>query len=204
VFDREAPSSKRARAELEKRDVREQIHKYAAWRSRSPNDAGDIVSDALVRVLDPAGKPWDPAKRTFYRHMRFAIDDIVVERARGGRARFEIVDGGPGEAALFEGARADDELQDHREIAWLRHLGQRLLAQLGGRDDLAERVFHLAATGIEEPADQAQELGCSVDAIYEATRRLKYHGARAKAEEEAADADRMKSVRERARKAERT
>jgi DNA-directed RNA polymerase specialized sigma24 family protein len=198
VFDPAAPSSMSAIEEFRKEKVRTSIYRYAVWRSRSDADGEDLVADALILVLDPDRRPWDPAKRSFKRHMRLVVDHIAIDRARSGYARFEVVDSAPTEDAASTEALAEEALAEHTDVAGLRHLGGMLLARLEQRDDLAARVLRAACGGIEEPAELAKALGCGVDEIYEAMRRLKYHAARVKAEAEQAKAAQMKSARERA------
>jgi DNA-directed RNA polymerase specialized sigma24 family protein len=202
VFDPDAPSSKRAIAELHKRDVHEKVLKYAVWRTHSEADAGDLVADATECVCDPDRKPWDHTKRTFFAHMRRVMDDLAIERARSGHARFEVVSSelAVDETTVDPARRPDEALHDERKVAWMRLLGDRLLGMLGDRDPIATKVFRLACQGIEDATEQAAAIPCRVDEVYEALRRLKYHGARIKAEHREAEAVRMKAAREQAKK----
>ena len=182
VFDGDAPSSKRAIEEFRKENVRSRIYRYAVWRTQSEADADDLVADAMIRVLDPASRPWDPSVRSFERHMRLVLDHIAIERARSGYARFEVVDTAPADAATSPVPSADERLQEHQELSRLQELGDRLVSRLEGRDALAARVFRAACAGVGEPANLARELGCRIEEIYEAMRRLKYHAAQVMAE----------------------
>jgi hypothetical protein len=47
VFDRNAPSTKRAVVELLKKDVHEQLLRYASWRTSSDAAAKDLLADAI-------------------------------------------------------------------------------------------------------------------------------------------------------------
>lgn len=202
VFDPDASSSKRAIAELHKKDVRDKIKKYATWRTSCAADADDLVADAMECVCDPDRKPWDDAKRTFFAHIRRVMDDLAIERARGGYARFEVVDSelAVDESTVDPAPRPDEALHDERKLAWMRRLGDLLLGRLGDRDPIATKVFRLACQGIEDPVEQAAAIPCRVDEVYEAQRRLKYRGGCIKAEDREAEATRVKAAREQAKK----
>jgi hypothetical protein len=69
VFDPDAPSTRRVLAQLEKKDVRNNLMKLAKWRARSQHEAEDLVQEALLVVCDPEKKPW-PEGVGFLSHMR--------------------------------------------------------------------------------------------------------------------------------------
>ena len=203
MFDKDAPSSLRVFDELAKDSVRKQLHRYAVWRTGDDDDAKDLVSDALMLVCDPEEKKtWDPAKKSFFGHMRRVLDDLAVVRKRVGRGRFEIR-----ETDLVRKTRdphafpdpadprdlPDVALGGHFELAWLRGLAERLLQRLRGRDERAVEVYEAACID-EEPADQARQLGIAVEEVYEAHRRLRYHAAIVKTEWERAEAARMSEL----------
>jgi hypothetical protein len=54
VFDRDAPSTKRAVAELFNKDVHERLFTYALWRTASDAGAKDLLADAIECVGDPS------------------------------------------------------------------------------------------------------------------------------------------------------
>jgi hypothetical protein len=58
VFDRNAPSTKRAVTELLNKDVHERLFTYALWRMASDDAAKDLLADAIECVGDPRRKPW--------------------------------------------------------------------------------------------------------------------------------------------------
>lgn len=202
VFDKNAPSSKLALAELQQERVRTNLKRYAMWRSKSEVDAEDLLADGIECVCDPDRKPWDPAKGSFFRHMRLVMDRIAIERARGGHRRFEVLDEGItfDQGTVDPKPPADEALHAERNLAWLRHLGTVLMGRLRGKDPVALKVFEVACEGVEEPQEQAKRMGCPVEDVYEALRRLRYNGAKVRAEEEQAEAERMKRAREEARK----
>jgi hypothetical protein len=128
--------------------------------------------------------------------MRLVMDDLAIELARGGYARFERVGEEPdSERRPVDPAPMPDEaLADQLVLARLRALGQSLLARLGDGDPLATAVFRCGCEGVDEPGEQAAHIGCSVEEVYEARRRLRYHGAIVKAEAEETDRARAASV----------
>jgi len=200
LFDKDAPSSILVFAELAKDGVRKQLHRYATWRTGNEDDAKDLVANALVLVCDPAkSRTWDPAKGSFFRHMRRVLDVIAIAQARRGAGKYEITETDlirkTGDPDAFpdpadEHPLPDEALSAHQELAWLRGMGETLLRRLAGRDEPAVAVYHAACIH-EEPADQAAHLGVPVEEVYEAHRRLRYHGLIVKAEWHDAEAARM-------------
>jgi DNA-directed RNA polymerase specialized sigma24 family protein len=202
MIDFDAPSSKLAVAELQKDDVRGKIYRFALWQAGSEADAQDLVADAMLLVCDPERKPWNPAKGSFFSHMRFAIRDLRIARGRAGRGRLEKV--GAATRATFafdeqtvdERPLPDEALHERHDLARLRRLGQQLVARVGEKHPIARQVFECASLGIETPAEMAHHIGCPVDRIYDALELLKYHGAQVKADDEEATQRAMQDVRD--------
>src|SRR5208283_2012108 len=100
----------------------------------------------------------------------------------------------------------DAQLNAGRRLAWLREMMDILVARIGRKDVLAMRIWRLVCENRhDEPEEYAQALGVHVTEIYEALRRLRYHGAIVRAEWEAREQQRMDGLRaqaERARKKE--
>ena len=214
LFDPNAPSSRLALAELAKEGVAKHLHRYAVWRTGDEDAAEDLVANTLVLVCDPNGKrTWDPAKRTFKRHMRLVMDRVAIAQGRRGAGRFEINETAliarTGDPEAFpdppeERPGPDDAVHRQRRLALWRRLAEVLLRRLRGRDDFAVEVFHVACA-VEEPAEQASYLGVPVEEVYEAHRRLRYHGQQVRYDWEQAEAARMtelRSVSERQKKKE--
>jgi hypothetical protein len=136
VFDRNAAATVLAIAELSNKDLYDKLLKYALWRKSARADAEDLLADAIECVGDPQCKPWDPAKGSFFRHMRLVMDTMAIELARTGQGRFEVISS----KLAFDKKTSDadpspdDALDDARQLAWLRRLGNRLLAKLGDKD----------------------------------------------------------------------
>jgi DNA-directed RNA polymerase specialized sigma24 family protein len=204
VFDPDAPSSKLALAELRNEAVRKNLHKYAVWRTESEADAEDLLADAIEWTCDPNRRPWDPSKGSFFRHMRLVMDRIAFNDARRGAGRFEVPDEGiTFDQGTFDRQPLPDEaVHEGRKLAWLRRMGSVLLERLQRKDPLAAKVFQAACEGAEEPQEQAERIGCPIDDVYEALRRMRYHGARIRTEHDQADAERMKRARSEVKKKE--
>jgi DNA-directed RNA polymerase specialized sigma24 family protein len=65
MCDRGADWLRRVIEELENPGVRAKLMLFARWRLDSDTHAEDLVQEALARVFDPDGSPWDPAERGF-------------------------------------------------------------------------------------------------------------------------------------------
>jgi DNA-directed RNA polymerase specialized sigma24 family protein len=197
VFDPKAPASERAIEELRNQKVRQHLLTYARWRTGSDAAAEDLLADATIVVCDPEGKPWD-GTRSFRSHMRLIMDDLAIAHVRSGYGRFEVPNSDLVHAKSLDPRLPVDVLLDEkRTLEVQRRLGRALLAKLEHTDPIAAQVFLLACEGTEEPAEQAQRLGRPVEEVYEALRRLRYHGAKTLAEHEQAEAARMKALRAR-------
>jgi DNA-directed RNA polymerase specialized sigma24 family protein len=198
MYDPDAPSSKRTLVELEKPRVRPSLVQIALWSTRSEADAEDLVSDALILVLDPEESPWVPP-RTFLTHMTFVMRHLWDQRMRGARTWREVVDEllTSDNNTLSREPPADDELHRRRSLAVLRQLAAQLVAEIGPKHPIAKRYFELASQGIDQPEELATLIGSSVEEIHDASRTLRYHAQRIRNEWEAAENIRMKHVRER-------
>jgi hypothetical protein len=202
VSDKELSPAERVAEEMKKDSVRSSIYKYALWRTRSEWEANDLVGDAVLEAADPARKPWDPTKGSFFKHMRFLMDDIAIERARTGYKRFEEV----GSEIAFDEVLidprplADDILDSYRTSYRLQRWGGHLGDILHDTDPMAAKVLEARTLGLETLAEQAAHAGCTEAEAFEATRRLKYQGAKIVEEEAEAEARRMKEARARAKK----
>src|SRR5258708_32496060 len=92
MYDPDAPSSRRALAELAKPRVYARLVHLAEWSTQSEADAEDLVSDALVLVLNPDESPWIPSQGTFLTHMTDVMRHVWDQQMRGARTRRETVD----------------------------------------------------------------------------------------------------------------
>jgi DNA-directed RNA polymerase specialized sigma24 family protein len=198
MIDRDAPSTRAALEELAKPGTREKLVKFGMWRLRSQHDAEDLVQRALAKVFDPDDAPWKPDEgKSFLKHVGSIINGLASNENASARARHELVDSPvvSDPRRPSDAPPADEALADARELHWFRRLGERLLAKLDGKDSVAVRAYQLAVQGIDEPSEAAEALGCTVEEVYEAHRRLRYHGKQIRAEAEAEEAARMAAVR---------
>ncbi|MGO9834866.1 MAG: hypothetical protein ACLP1X_11665 [Polyangiaceae bacterium] len=202
MFDKDAPSSKLVLEQLEDKGLSSSLYKYAYWRTHTEWDAKDLVADAIVCACDPDRKPWDPAKRTFFRHMRFVMDDLAVERARKGYARFEGVGAELDVEEVLVDPRplADEALEDVSEAERRGRWGDRLRARMEGSDPLAVRVFDACSLGIEGDEARAAHAGCTEKEAHEAYRRLMYQAAKIVEEEAELETQRRNEAQRKAKK----
>jgi DNA-directed RNA polymerase specialized sigma24 family protein len=181
----------------------ERLLKLALWRTNNVADAEDLIADAVIVASDPVKRSWPPT-RGFLLHMSLVMRDLAIEGWRSARARHEVVDHtlAHDETSVDPAAAPDEALHHGRKLHWLRTLGARLRADrvADGNHPLDVEILDLGPLGIDAPAELAEALGRSVEEINEALRRLRYNGARIRAEYEAAEARRMAEARARAKK----
>jgi hypothetical protein len=203
AYDPESLLSQRVVEELKKPRMREHLLRLAYWRTRHVADAEDLVGDALIAACDPDRKPW-PERRGFRLHMSLVMRDLWIEGWRSARARREVVDHevAHDETTVDRTAAPDEALHYGRKLHWLRTLASRLRAWLvaDGSYPLDVEILDLGFEGIDAPAELAEALVRTPEEINDALRRLKYHGARIRAEYEAEEARRMAEAREKAKK----
>jgi DNA-directed RNA polymerase specialized sigma24 family protein len=212
VLDLGAPSSQRAIIELEKPMMRERLHWIALKRTESDAAADDLIEDTLVRVLDPDDLPWNHEQYTFVGHMKFAMRRTWADKLRQASVQREIPAGAVGyDEATGEGdgespdedkearpnadPRADDELDRMRAAARRDALLEEVVASLEPDYPLVRPLCELGGRGIDSPSEQARQLGCPVEAIYEAMATLKRHAQKALADWDRAERRRMMMAR---------
>jgi hypothetical protein len=209
VYDPRAKSSLLAIAEYGKPTEAGRLLRYATWRTKNVEDARDLIADAMVRVCDPQDKPWDPARGSFFRHMRLVMDSDAIEQHRRGFKKYETVDSDHEafDRVVEPTPGPDMALQAKRRLDWLRGMMLTLIGRLQGKDPLGLSIYELACDNRhEEPAEFAEALAVPVEDVYEAMRRLRYHGAKVRDEWEEREQRRMAELRtqaERAKKKER-
>ncbi len=163
-----------ARAQLA-RDarLRKQIILRAYAVTGNMADANDLAQQAMMRAIDPEGSPWDPAREpSLLVHLGSLINSRLANLRRGaGRHPVDPFDEaavptdqpGPEASILARDARAEFE-------AWLVELQRRL-----DGDGIALAKLDLALEGVDRAEDQAARLGCSLEDIRSAARRIAYH-----------------------------
>jgi DNA-directed RNA polymerase specialized sigma24 family protein len=204
VFQRDAPTTKAALAEYGRSEVARKLLRYAIWRTQDGDKAKDLVADALYRTCDPDRSPWDPSKCSFFKHMRRVMDDVAIQWSRRGFGHYETVDS---EHEAFDRVvqptpQPDLALHAKEKLAWMQGMMRDVLARLGDKDRIVVALWELVCEGRhDEPLELAEELRVPIGEIYEAMRRLRYHGARVRAEWEAQEARRMAALRDEAERA---
>jgi DNA-directed RNA polymerase specialized sigma24 family protein len=201
VTDPLAPSLQRAHEELEKSDTRAKLVKFAAWRAHHGPDADDLLQEALAKVFDPDDSPWDPdGGKSFVLHVGSVINRLASHEWTSARVQHEVVDSriASDEATVDPLPLADATLAQHQESAEMHRLGELLLAELGDGDTVATKVLLAAREGCETPAELAEKTGHRVEEVYDAIRRLKYHGRQVLLRERAAEARRLSERRDKA------
>jgi DNA-directed RNA polymerase specialized sigma24 family protein len=201
MLDRDAPSSQRAIDELNKPGMRLSLVAFASRRMRDrKGDAEDLVQEALAKVLDPQDSPWDPHRNGFLMHVGSIINGLASNELRSARVRHQVLDGGEMLDIVPTAAPLPDEaLSMHRTIARLRRLGALLRMFLETKKDtVAVRVLDCANEDLEEPEAVAAKIGCKVEEVHDAHRRLKYHAKQVLADDEEAERRAMKEKREKA------
>jgi len=198
VFDPKAPTSQRALAELSKKATRGALIAIARWSTGSDADAEDLVSSAILAVLDPENAPWVSQKRTFLSHMSYLMRHVWDEDMRRARVKREVIDENVTSDLGTVGKEppADDELHRRRSLRVLRELGEELMTAIGEQSPVARKCYQLGAAGVEDAKEQAGLIGCSIDAIYQARDTLKRHARRIRDEYDQAEERRMKDLRE--------
>jgi hypothetical protein len=133
--------------------------------------------------------------------MRIVMRDLLRHERERARTRREVI----ASSLAFDADAPDSNpapdvaLSEARKLERLRRLGGVLRERLLDKSR-ALRVFDLGCQGVEDAAEMARLVGCSVGEIYDANRQISYHAAKVLAEEELAEAARMKALRDQATK----
>jgi len=200
MYDPDAPSSRRVLALMEEEKTRRDLVRAAEKITGSWQDAEDLVSDALIRVLDPEDLPWEIGP--FLGHMKFVMRHLWGRQQRPARVKKEVADEDVtrGKRGLSREPRADDELDRRRWLAERRELGETLLTDIEHKNPLIRPCFELSAQGIESAEDQAAILKCDVADVREARRIIKYHAKRLLIEWHSSEEQRMQGLRDQFRR----
>jgi DNA-directed RNA polymerase specialized sigma24 family protein len=200
MFDPKSPLGALVDAELRKDGVLLELRTMAMRMipSRDKDEAKDLVAKSLLRVVEPNGDPWHPGGHTFLAHMHGVMRQLRYRQVRSlGRERV-VADGDVAqENTAGDEPRPDDDLGRRRSLEVSRMLGDRVLARLGD-DPRARQLFEFAMKEDLDPSEQAERLGCSVDEVRAAAKRLRYHGRLVLAEWNAGEERRMQSLQEQA------
>jgi hypothetical protein len=198
MVDYNAPSSVRAIEALRTGQTTKILVAYASWFSKA--DAWDRVAQAMISVCDPdEGRPWNPARGSFMAHMRIVIRDLAHRERKSARGRREVLDSAPGETMSHPEPALDEALSDARTLERLRRLGT-IVRERISHNARTLQVFDCACEGIDDAAELARLLDCTVQNIYAANRQIGRCADQVMAEDEAIETERMKRLRATAEK----
>jgi hypothetical protein len=195
-----AACTQRVTEQLQDARTRERLLRLARRRTASDADAEDLLADALLLVSDPDHSPWDPARGSFRRHVGWVMHDLAIAKRRTWAARSITYDSeiATEEASVDPGPVADEALEARRTLGWLRRLAQALRPRVA-HDGRTTKVFELVMSGVEDRAELAAKVPCSVPELGRALETLKYHAKLVRAEDRRAAAARMSDLKAQAR-----
>jgi hypothetical protein len=153
---RRSPLALLVEAELKKPDVMKDLREMALkFAHQHEQDAQDLFSKSLVRVIDPDLEPWQPGAHTFLAHIFIVMRRVRYRQGRRIRLESEVLDGGFAQDHTgSDDPRADDEAERRRLLALLRKLGEPVLARLGS-DLLARQLYETAMKEDLDPSEEA-------------------------------------------------
>jgi hypothetical protein len=159
-------------AKLEWRSIslRLQRFAYVCIRKRSMEKAEDLAQAAILKVLDPRYKEWDPDREPdIFQHLKNLVRGEVSNLRRKKSEHHEHTT--PNEK--IDNARFDPAGDPEEQLA-AREMEHTFYDRLGARfadDPLAAKLGPLVARGILAPQDQAAALGVEVDQARNARKR---------------------------------
>jgi hypothetical protein len=143
---------------------------FVALQKRSWEDAEDVASEAIARVLDPVYADWDPTKEPLRKHLENVARGILSNRRRTRRT-WEV----PTTRDEIEERVAEHDAENH--VAEQK-LAADVLAAVCARvedDALAREVLALYARGVESLDEHAFALDAPKHEARNARRRLQTH-----------------------------
>jgi DNA-directed RNA polymerase specialized sigma24 family protein len=152
--------------------LRKKILGYAYKLTHNVADANDLAQGAIAKACDPERSPWDPEKQSsLLDHIGSIINsDLANKRRADERHPAEPYDD---ESRARLEPTALDRLIGAEEVATYGRWMGRLRVGLAG-DDLALGKIDLMYREIDDAAEQAAILKCTVNDIYLANRRIAY------------------------------
>ncbi len=170
--DRKAGAEAAGKLLKEDARLRKKILGHAYKLTRNLADAQDLAQDAIAKACDPERSPWDRDKQpSLFLHIGSIINsDLANKRRAEERHPAEPYDD---ESRARLEPTALDRLIGAEDVATYRRWMARLRVALAG-DDLALGKIDLLYQEIEDAAEQAAILKCTVDDIYLANRRIAY------------------------------
>jgi DNA-directed RNA polymerase specialized sigma24 family protein len=149
---------------------------YAKYRTRSSSKAEELVDDAIAASFDPDRSPWDrKTEPDFGRHLVKAINNKWPAVRRGEARRNDPSwQAAAAEVTLPRPANPEqmlDEAQEQAQAAGDLDDAAEELRSAG--HDRAARVLELWRDEIDDAAEQARILGCSVAEIHQARKLVR-------------------------------
>jgi hypothetical protein len=157
--------------------LRKKIFAHAYSLTRNLEDAKDLSQAAIAKAIDPEDSPWDPDKQpNLLFHVGSLMNTAAFNRHRG-EARHRTVRYEPSKDHTVDPEPTPEERIEHaEEMARLQGWLDKLLVRLAG-DTVALGKIELMREGIDDAAEQAARLHCSVEDIYRASERIAYHAS---------------------------
>jgi DNA-directed RNA polymerase specialized sigma24 family protein len=200
MYDPKSPASQRVIAKLEQPGTWWRLVQLAFWSTKDASRAEDLVADTLIRVMDPDDLPWIEKERPFLSHMSFSFRHVWNDQLRRHSAQEVPEDGlAVDDKTLSKEPPVDEELDRRRMLATFDELGEKLLAAAGEIDATTKACMELAMQGLS-PEEQAAKLGCDISKVYEAQHFRRRHAARLRDEWNASELERMRALRDRAKR----
>jgi DNA-directed RNA polymerase specialized sigma24 family protein len=170
-------SGARAAAKLLKEDarLRKKLLAHGYKLTNNLSDARDLAQEGMTKVVDPEDSPWDPDEQpSLFMHVGSVMNGLARNKRRGdARHPAEAYDS-TDELHPQRQPTALERIETAEDLARYGRWMDILLARLSG-DPLALDKIGLVYQGIEDAAEQAERLRCTVREIYRANERIAYH-----------------------------
>jgi len=166
---------------------------YCFKRTRDRDRAQDAMQESLARVL--AGEGWhrwihDESKtpeRSLLDHLCDLAKDVLWKEHERAAHRREVPASPARDAAAADPqAGTDERMADHAGHEDDMRRAQRVLDRL---DDRSREMLRLEQEGVDDCADLASRLGCTVRDVYRMRERVAHHRDRVLDEERAKEED---------------
>lgn len=150
------------------RTIHKRLFTFAVRRHRlSPDDADEVVQQAILRFLDPAYVAYDPAVHgDVLRFLGSIVNSLVANQRRRPSTLPLLV-------VVFEHLDTAPSPEDQAIVTEHAREVVALLLERTARDRIASRLLALLLEGVTDPEEQAANLGVAVAEIKNAMRRLK-------------------------------
>jgi DNA-directed RNA polymerase specialized sigma24 family protein len=161
--------------------LRKKIFVYAYSLTRDIGDAKDLAQEGMAKVVDPQASPWAPdVQPDLFMHVGSVMNSIVANRRRADarhptesydKKKHASADPAPNAEEILVDADTRAEVSA-RLKRWVDELRRRLVGH-----PVALGKIDLLYEGVEDTAQQAARLGCTVKDVYGANERIAYHVA---------------------------